>query len=190
MTRSYSLAQLFEQSVGMTIGMAKNWTFGAAAAAAFLLAQPALAQPVTVERVDVARPGVYEIEVAKPIPDARVATGTRVEARAYKNVKVGTTIDLKLGTVIGVELTAIGSPRRGKVPLKVVWRYPEPGLVNPETKTAKRSDEYTDTQLVGDKFPVFWGLTQDWHLVPGTWTLEVWQGDRKLATQSFDLVKP
>jgi hypothetical protein len=174
----------------MTIGTAKNWIIGAGAAVALGLAPPALAQPVSVERIEVTRPGVYEIEVAKPIPDARVATGTRVEARAYKNTKVGTRIDLKLGTVIGVELTAIGSPRRGKVPLKMVWHYPEPGLTNPETKATKKSDEYTDTQLIGDKFPVFWGLTQDWHLVPGTWTLEVWQGERKLATQTFDLVRP
>lgn len=166
-----------------------TWIVGGAAAMLFA-AQPALAQPVTVERVETTRPGVYEIEVAKPIPDARVATGTRVEARAYKNVKVGTQIDLKLGIIIGVELTVIGSPRRGKVPLRVVWHYPEPGLTNPDTKTAKKSDEYTDTQLIGDKFPIFWGLTQDWHLVPGTWTLEVWQGDRKLATQTFELKRP
>jgi hypothetical protein len=165
-----------------------RWIIGAAAA--LVLGPSALALTVTVERIDVTRPGVYEIEVAKPIADARVATGVRVEARAYKNTKIGTRIDAKLGTVIGAELTLVGSPRRGKVPLKVVWRYPEPGLTNPETKVTKKSDEYTDVQLIGDKFPVFWGLTQDWHLVPGTWTLEVWQGDHKLVTQTFDIVRP
>ncbi len=67
----------------------------------------------------------------------------------------------------------------------MVWRYPAPGLTNPDSKETKTTDEYFDIQLVGEKFPIFWGLTQDWHLVPGTWTLEVWHFDRKLVTQLF-----
>jgi Domain of unknown function (DUF3859) len=160
-----------------------------AGALALLATTPVLAQSIKVERIEVARPGIYAIEVGKPIPDAGVATGNRVEASAYKSVKVGTQIEAKSGTIIGAELTIVGTPRRGKVPLKVVWRYPAPGLTNPETKATRTSDEYTDTQLVGEKFPIFWGLTQDWHAVPGTWTLEVFQGDRKLVTQEFQLSK-
>ena len=159
-------------------------------AATLLLAGAAAAQAVKVDRIEVARPGTYEIEVGKPIPDAGVATGNRFQATAYKSVKAGADIPAKLGTVIGAELTIVGTPRRGKVPLKVVWRYPSPGLTNPDSKTAKTSDEYTDTQLIGEKFPVFWGLTQPWHIVPGTWTLEVWQGERKLVTQQFQLTAP
>ena len=154
------------------------------------IAGPALAQSLKVERIEVARPGLYEIEVAKPIPDAGVATGNRVEAKAYKSVKVGPRIEARTGTIIGAELTIVGTPRRGKVPLKVIWRYPAPGLTNPDSKATKSSDEYTDTQLIGERFPIFWGLTQDWHLMPGTWTLEVWHGDRKLVAQEFQLTKP
>ena len=147
-------------------------------------------QPPKVEWIDVLRPGIYEIEVGSPIPDRAISTGNRVEARAYKNVKVTTQVEAKTPTVIGVELTIVGAPRRAKVPLKMVWRYPAPGLVNPDSQVAKTSDEYPDTQLVGVTFPVFWGLTQDWHLVPGIWTLEVWHGERKLVAQEFQVVKP
>ena len=49
----------------------------------------------------------------------------------------------------------------------MVWRYPAPGLTNPDTKETKTTDEYFDIQLIGETFPIFWGLTQDWHLVPG-----------------------
>ena len=150
----------------------------------------ALAQAVTVERIEVSRPGAYEIEVSGPVPDKNVATGNRVEAKAYKSVRPGTRIEARSGTIIGAELTIVGAPRRGKVPLKVVWRYPAPGLTNPETKVTKTTDEYADTQLVGEKFPVFWGLTQDWHLVSGTWILEVWHGDKKLVDQPFQILRP
>lgn len=165
----------------------------AAAFAAWVLmagAGTAWAQAVTVERIEVARPGTYEIEVSAPVPDKNIATGNRVEAKAYKSVRPGTRIEARAGTIIGAELTIVGAPRRGKVPIKVVWRYPAPGLTNPETKVTKTTDEYADTQLVGEKFPVFWGLTQDWHLMPGTWTLEVWHGDQKLVDQSFQVLRP
>jgi hypothetical protein len=60
-----------------------------------------------------------------------------------------------------------------------MWRYPEPGLINPATKMTKTVDDNSD-----------WGSTQDWHLVPGTWTLEVWESECKLVTQQFQLIEP
>lgn len=160
----------------------------AGALAALLLT--AQAPTIKVERIEVSRPGTYEIEVRGAVPDQAVTTGNRVEAKAYKSLAVGAEIPAKAGTVIGAELTVIGTPRRGKVPLKVIWRYPPPGLTNPETKETRTTDEYSDVQLIGDKFPVFWGLTQDWHLIPGTWTLEIWHADRKLVTQQFQVTSP
>jgi hypothetical protein len=187
--------RIFEQSVGvtagavlMTRGSIRVWAKAVAALAALLLT--AQAPSPKVERIEVARPGTYEIEVRGAVPDMSVATGNRVEAKAYKSLKVGNAVEAQVGTVIGAELTIVGSPRRAKVPLKVVWRYPAPGLTNPDSKETKTTDEYFDIQLVGEKFPIFWGLTQDWHLVPGTWTLEVWHFDRKLVTQLFEVKKP
>jgi NADH:ubiquinone oxidoreductase subunit F (NADH-binding) len=51
----------------MTIGTAKNWIMGAGAAVALGLAPPALAQPVSVERIEVMRPGVYETPFGMPL---------------------------------------------------------------------------------------------------------------------------
>ena len=144
--------------------------------------------PVTVERVEITRPGVYEIQTHGSVADQSISTGSKVGVRGYKNLQTGSRIHARAGTVIGAELNIVGTPRRVKVPIKVVWRYPAPGLTNPDTKVAKSVDEYVDTKTIGEKFPVFWGLTQSWHLVPGTWTLEVWHGERKLGTQSFELM--
>lgn len=166
----------------------RRWTLAAALVVAGVSAAPA--QAPKVDRIDVLRPGIYQIEVRGAIEDKSVTTGNRVEAKAYKNLKVTTLIPAKLDTVIGLELVIVGAPRRAKVPLKMVWRYPEPGLLNPQTGLAKTSDEYSNTQQVGEPFPVFWGLMQEWELVPGVWTLEVWHGNRKLAAQEFNIVKP
>jgi hypothetical protein len=148
-------------------------------------------ETVTVERIEVARPGVYEIQARGSSQDLQanqsISTGQKTLVRAYKHLRTGTQIEAKTGTVIGAELTIIGAPRRGKVPIKVIWRYPQPGVINPETKAPTTVDEYPDSQLVGERFPVFWSLSQEWHLVPGTWTLEVWHGERKLVDQRFQV---
>jgi hypothetical protein len=168
--------------------------FGGAATVALLfqtLAGQAQApdQAVTVERVEVIRPGIYEIRSSAPEQGNAVSTGNMVKITGYKNVSVGTKIKAS-GVVIVAEVIVVGAPRHAKVPIKVVWHYPQPGLTNPESKTTTTSDEYMDAQIINEKFPIVWGLTQDWHLVPGTWTLEIWQGERKLATQQFQLMKP
>ena len=147
------------------------------------------AETVRIDRIEVVQAGVYDIQAGISKEDQSVSTGHKVTVRVYKNLRTGTQIDAKAGTVIGAELTIVGAPRRGKVPIKVVWRYPPPGLINPETKSARTEDEYSDVQVVGETFPVFWGLTQEWHLVPGTWTLEVWHGERKLVEQEFQISK-
>ena len=146
-------------------------------------------ETVRIDRIEVERPGVYDIQAGSSNEDQSVSTGHKVTVRVYKNLWTGTQIDAKAGTIIGAEVIIVGAPIRGKVPIKVVWRYPPPGLINPETKSARTEDEYTDVQVVGETFPVSWGLTQEWHLVPGTWTLEVWHGERKLAEQQFQISK-
>jgi Domain of unknown function (DUF3859) len=146
-------------------------------------------ETVRIDRIEVERPGVYDIQAGISKEDQSVSTGHKITVRVYKNLRTGTQIEAKAGTVIGAELTVVGVPRGGKVPIKVMWRYPPPGLINPETKSANTEDEYTDVQVVGESFPVFWGMTQEWHLVPGTWTLEVWHGERKLAEQRFQISK-
>ena len=146
-------------------------------------------EAVKIERIEVARPGVYEIQAKQSMQDQSISTGHRMSVRGYKNVRTGTQINAMIGTVIGAELTIVGTPKHAKVPIKVVWRYPAPGLVNPQTKAVRTMDEYTDVQQVSDKFPVFWSLAQDWHLVAGTWILEVWQADQKFVEQQFQLAK-
>lgn len=47
------------------------------------------------------------------------------------------------------------------------------------TRTIGREAGYVD-----------YGFDDPWELVPGTWTIELWHGDRKLATQSFTVVRP
>jgi hypothetical protein len=42
---------------------------------------------------------------------------------------------------------------------------------------------------VGEELYRLYRLTERWEVVPGTWTLEIWEGDRKLSSQDFLLKK-
>ena len=89
------------------------------------------AETVRIDRIEVVGPGVYDIQAGTSKEDQSVSTGHKVTVRVYKNLRTGTQINAKAGTVIGAELTIVGAPRRGKVPIKVVWRYPPPGTHQP-----------------------------------------------------------
>ena len=76
-------------------------------------------QAVTVERIEVSRPGIYEIRASAPVQGHAVSTGNMVKITGYKNVSVGTTIEANRGVVIGAELIVVGTPRRAKFELVI-----------------------------------------------------------------------
>jgi hypothetical protein len=142
-----------------------------------------------IDRLDDIKPGVVSLSEAKTIKDANISTGQRLEGGSPKIVSVSKNISIKLGTVFGVQVRIIGKPAGAKAPIRVIWRYPQPGLKSPITGKTKFSDEYTDSRPIGESPVFYWNLAEEWTLVPGTWTLELWQDDRKLLAQDFVLTK-
>lgn len=149
------------------------------------------AQSVRIDRVDVMRPGIFVAESkTKAITDKNISTGQRTETKSLRNIEVTTLIPARNDTFFGLEGVLVGSPKGERVPVRVVWRYPEPGLTNPQTGVTKYVDDYTDYRIIGDTFTYYWFLGNDWTLVPGVWTFELWYGDRRLVSQRFTLVRP
>jgi hypothetical protein len=69
--------------------------------------------------------------------------------------------------------------------------FPPGGLRNPaSTQTISRS-ETTFTVTVGDEAGyTAYKFDDPWELTAGPWAFELWQGDRKLVSQSFTVFKP
>lgn len=88
-----------------------------------------------------------------------------------------------------MQVHIVGKPAGAKAPIKVIWRYPQPGLKNPATGTTKFSDEYMDSRPLGESPVFYWNLAEEWTLVPGLWTLELSQDGRTLLVQDFVLSK-
>jgi hypothetical protein len=147
------------------------------------------AQTPRIDRLDEIKPGVVALGAVKTIRDDKISTGQLLEGRAPKIISVSKNISIKLGTVFGAQVRIVGKPAGAKMPIRIIWRYPQPGLKNPTTGTTKFTDEYIDSRPIGESTVFYWNLAQEWTLVPGTWTLELWQDDRKLLVQDFVLTR-
>ena len=74
--------------------------------------------------------------------------------------------------------------------LEKVTLIPQPGIQNPNTGETKLRSESSFPTDAGAIHYAGYTFTYPWEIVPGVWTMELWDGDRKLASQSFNVVKP
>jgi len=156
---------------------------------AILLLAPAFAsaQTLRVDRGEVLKPAIFNAKVTKEIKDANISTGQHIEAKVTEITEITTLIRAKPEMFFGLETIVHGKPNNKPIPVRIVWRYPSPGLINPQGGAPKFTDEYTtDTSLEQPK-KFFWHLTEAWHIVPGVWTFEMWYRDRKLIGQNFNV---
>ena len=125
----------------------------------------AQAQTPRIDRLDNVRPGVVSLGEVKKVTDNNISTGERFEGGAPKIVSVSKNISIKVGTVFGVQVHIIGKPAGANVSIRIIWRYPEPGIKSPTTGTTKFSDEYTDSRPIGASPVFYWKLGDEWVLV-------------------------
>ena len=100
------------------------------------------------------------------------------------------TIPLSKGVDFGFQYEAVGTPRGEKAALHFVVIYPPPGISKPGSSSPIPRDEYDQKVRIGVKGSYDgYQLDNDWELVPGDWTLEIWSGATRLASETFTLVK-
>ena len=150
-----------------------------------------------VNRAVITGAGLFKLGTMKTISDPSISTGQRTQAAGVENdqhsvsdgptlVRRTTTITAGPDVVFGINVRLIGEPAGATAPIRVVWRYPQPGLRNPNG-TVKFTDEYEETRGVDEKTTYYWALGPEWTLVPGEWTIELWSGGKMLVKQAFQL---
>jgi hypothetical protein len=142
-------------------------------------------QSLSIVRVDTARPGIYELSVMKVIDDKNLAGHSWHLVTDMKLVRTTTSVPARLCTSFGFEYVIQGSPSKLEVPIRMVTRFPKPGLRNPETQETTYQHETVVSRSIGQVHFRSYTLESTWELVPGIWTFELWYGSRKLAEQSF-----
>ncbi len=160
-------------------------------AALLLIGGIGLAQAQRIEGIDILAAGIFKPGKLKTIHDPSISTGERHEATAELTEET-TTIPARTDTSFGVRILIRGRPRDEIVPVRVVWRYPEPGLRNPDTGVTKRVDDYLDRKALGREKPNFYWILGEEGLGAGAGAvdeIEIYDHDHLMARQSFTLVK-
>jgi hypothetical protein len=166
----------------------------------------------TVDRIDITEYGIYTTDTAATTTAPGTATGKIDEVANNKLVQSTTTVPARQGVEFGFRYKIIGqpvaappqtgttilgmqigaqpvSPPVATVNLKYVTHIPKPGMRNPETGNVTLTNVFYQEHKVGKEQYRLYRLTDRWEVVPGVWTLEIWDGDRKLLSQDFLLKK-
>ncbi|WP_181296285.1 DUF3859 domain-containing protein [Pseudomonas sp. Q2-TVG4-2] len=122
--------------------------------------------------------GVFESRYQDQQPGERVLT------RSDQRILEVDQVPLKIGTKFGLRYRLEGK-RADDTPLTLL--YLTPGVVDP---SGQRHDRYEVVQTLVPEAPtdvMAFEFTETHELVPGEWHFLVFQGDRKLAEQRFQV---
>lgn len=154
-----------------------------------LLTAGAEAQTLQIHGVNVIDYGIYsgESEQAQAAPDT--AVGVIIPVHNAQLVATTRTIPARLGTRFGFRFELVGVPTGNIATLHYVTIFPPPGLQNPATSQVKTQSDFDWNVRVGEVTGKYYTFDNDWEAVPGIWTMQVWYQGRKLAEQSFNVVR-
>ena len=163
-----------------------------AVATLFLIIAPLSAggKSLSIHRATIANAGIYELKIARSVGDTNLAGSSRYVVTGTRRLQTTTGIPARVCTSFGFEYMIIGTPLSAEVPIKMVTKFPTPGLRNPETQQTTYRHETVVNRTIGRVHFRSYTLEEQWELVPGVWTFELWYQDRKLAEQSFTLSTP
>jgi hypothetical protein len=162
----------------------------AALAVVALSLGPARAQDMHVDRLEIVESGFYDAAkatVTGTTPSAGSATGTVQELRDVKLLPEPPATSARVGIGFGVRFRSFGERDGERAMLHSVWTIPAPGIVNPGSGTTFRQSVADFATTIGTSHVRGYSFDEPWEVVPGTWTLEIWQGDRKLLEKSFEI---
>jgi hypothetical protein len=148
------------------------------------------AQAGKVERLEIVETGIYRAETSSIESAPDTATRQRNILSETKLVAATTRVEAKLGVHFGMRYRLVGRPNGVSVKLTSVTLYPGSGLKNPLTGRLQARGEHLLFATIGAINYRGYVFEHGWEMVPGVWTFEIWDGNRKLASQAFDVVRP
>ena len=148
-------------------------------------AQKSAALEQGIERIEFIDYGIYKAERNIRGRDAvgiNQATGFN-----FRHATTARVIPAQIGISFGFGFRILGQPYNAPVDLRAVIKFPPPGLVPSPAATPITQDQFAIHTRIGQTEYFAYTIEDRFELVPGTWTMEVWLGDRNLGTQTFRL---
>ena len=142
---------------------------------------------VQVQRLDITDYGIYTLDRELSGRDEQgisLGTATNIQHTATQR-----TVPAQIGVTFGFRYKVVGRPAGSTVDLKKIIIFPSPGLQTATSSNPLTKAEFEVEAKIGETNSELYTLEDNFELVPGTWVLEMWQGSRKLISQSFKLDK-
>lgn len=151
-----------------------------------LLNLPSSLQAGQLERAQILWAGTYTAQIVGTVEQPATAMGKANKLGSIRKLETTTTVRGKLGTSFGFEYALVGAPAGAQAAIEIVVVLPEPGLLNPVSGKRTRRERWRPSpSLLGGATIAGYQFEMDWEIVPGRWTFQIWQNDRKLGEQSF-----
>jgi hypothetical protein len=151
-----------------------------------LVSSPANAQ--SVEGIEITEYGIYTADVIQAQRDANGVLQSNVTN--VRHAATTTTVPAQIGVQFGFRYRISGEPAGQPITIKKVTIYPEGGLKPPNSPMPLQTDETELARKIGEPAFTAYIFDDPWELVPGTWTIQLWMGERKLAEKAFTVVAP
>ena len=147
----------------------------------------AVAHASQIQRIELVGYGIY---TSIPQSCQRDTLGVnRCTVRDVRQITTTSIVPFRTGVEFGVEFKTIGSFDATAAEVRKVWIFPGAGLKSPFFNQPLRRDEEVISVPIGTGGFVAYTLDEPWELVPGIWTVEIWDGNRRLLSKSFTVVK-
>src|SRR5262249_54447189 len=133
-----------------------------------------------VESIDVNWAGTYEVGQSREIDDPRAPGGRRYVSTGVRPLQQTDRVPATVGPRFGIGYMLRGASYSAAA-VSSIWRFPPAGITNPQTRvTTYQWETQPYTCAIGRENFCFSGYAfrNDWELVPGRWTVEVWAEGR------------
>lgn len=137
-------------------------------------------------RIDVVEYGIYSVAKTNCKRDEQAIE--RCDRGDIRHVSTTWTIPARHEVEFGLKYRVIGGPKQGTLKLKRLWLLPGAGFVPPGKEPIKQLVRF-DLIPAGGVVLASYGFDDTWELVPGPWIMEIWDGDTKLFSHAFNVVK-
>ena len=119
------------------------------------------------------------------------AQGIKIEGHdGYTHLETTRTVAAKIGARFGFRYRVTGTQPGAYAPLKMVWKFPPPGIVGKDPAHPVQLEVVEFEATTNDNYVITMSLESASDLVPGIWTFEIWSGDKKLTEQNFEVLAP
>lgn len=146
-----------------------------------------------VRDIEIVEAGIYPVPAAARSTPVGLCESLAEPDRADVNISAQertSRIPARLGTMFGVKFKPVGTVPDGVTNFRVLWRAPDPGIADAVTGKPRRDDGCAYAYRMGVTTFHGFRFERPAELVPGTWALEIWHGDRKLLAYGFTVYKP